>query len=222
MLIYTYINKSKENKLQKLIKKSASIAQDNKAEKEEKLLNEGFKLFTTKGFINTSIQDIVNKANVAKGTFYLYFKDKYQLRDVLITKKARKLFNDALTSLNNNYIEDFSDQIIYIINYVIDELNKDPLLLGLISKDLGWGVFNKTLLNLYSISEEEENGMYDLFIKGVEKNNLKLANPRATLFMIIELVSSTIFTSILYKEPLPIKEYKPILYNQIRNMLKNS
>ena len=64
--------------------------------------------------------------------------------------------------------------------------------------------------------------MYDLFIKGVEKNNLKLANPRATLFMIIELVSSTIFTSILYKEPLPIKEYKPILYNQIRNMLKNS
>jgi AcrR family transcriptional regulator len=222
MLIYTYINKSKENKLKKLIKKSASIAQDNKAEKEEKLLNEGFKLFTTKGFINTSIQDIVNKANVAKGTFYLYFKDKYQLRDVLITKKARKLFNDALTSLNNNYIEDFSDQIIYIINYVIDELNKDPLLLQFISKDLGWGVFNKTLLNLYSISEEEENGMYDLFIKGVEKNNLKLANPRATLFMIIELVSSTIFTSILYKEPLPIKEYKPILYNQIRNMLKNS
>jgi AcrR family transcriptional regulator len=220
MLIYTYINKSKENKLKKLIKKSASIAQDNKAEKEEKLLNEGFKLFTTKGFINTSIQDIVNKANVAKGTFYLYFKDKYQLRDVLITKKARKLFNDALTSLNNNYIEDFSDQIIYIINYVIDELNKDPLLLQFISKDLGWGVFNKTLLNLYSISEEEENGMYDLFIKGVEKNNLKLANPRATLFMIIELVSSTIFTSILYNEPLPIKEYKPILYNQIRNMLK--
>lgn len=208
--------------MKKLIKKSASIAQDNKAEKEEKLLNEGFKLFTTKGFINTSIQDIVNKANVAKGTFYLYFKDKYQLRDVLITKKARKLFNDALTSLNNNYIEDFSDQIIYIINYVIDELNKDPLLLQFISKDLGWGVFNKTLLNLYSISEEEENGMYDLFIKGVEKNNLKLANPRATLFMIIELVSSTIFTSILYKEPLPIKEYKPILYNQIRNMLKNS
>jgi AcrR family transcriptional regulator len=149
MLIYTYINKSKENKLKKLIKKPASIVQDNKAEKEEKLLNEGFKLFTTKGFINTSIQDIVNKANVAKGTFYLYFKDKYQLRDVLITKKARKLFNDALTSLNNNYIEDFSDQIIYIINYVIDELNKDPLLLGLISKDLGWGVFNKTLLNLY-------------------------------------------------------------------------
>ena len=45
MLIYTYINKSKENKLKKLIKKSASIAQDNKAEKEEKLLNEGFKLF---------------------------------------------------------------------------------------------------------------------------------------------------------------------------------
>jgi len=61
-----------------------------KDNKEERLLDEGFKLFTTKGLKNTSIQDIVNKANVAKGTFYLYFKDKYELHDILIMKKSKK------------------------------------------------------------------------------------------------------------------------------------
>ena len=38
--------------------------------------------------------------------------------------------------------------------------------------------------------------------------------------MIIELVSSTCFTSILEKEPLPIEEYKPFLYDAIRQFLK--
>ena len=36
-----------------------------------------FELFTTKGLTKTTISDIVDQAGVAKGTFYLYFKDKY-------------------------------------------------------------------------------------------------------------------------------------------------
>ena len=47
------------------------------------------------------------------------------------------------------------------------------------------------------------------------KNNLKY-----TLFMIIELASSTSFNSILYNMPLPIEEFKPILFEEIRKLLK--
>ena len=184
----------------------------DKEEKENRLLNTAFKLFTEKGLKDTSVQDIVDNASVAKGTFYLYFKDKYELRDILIAKKSEKLFSDALKSLRKNYISNFSDQIIYIINYVIDELSKNPLLLKFISKNLSWGVFNKTILNIYESTTEAENSVYDLFIKGVEENNLKLDNPEVTLFMIIELAGSTCFNSILYKDPLPIDEYKPYLY----------
>ncbi len=198
--------------------KETKMYKDNK---EERLLDEGFKLFTTKGLKNTSIQDIVNKANVAKGTFYLYFKDKYELHDILIMKKSKKLFNDALNSLNKNKVTDFVDQIIYIVDYVIDELVKDPILIQFIAKDLAWGVFNKTILELYSREEAEEDGLVSLFLTGVEENNIKLDNPQVSLFMIIELVSSTCFTSILYSEPLPIKEYKPFLHKEIKKILQN-
>ncbi len=88
---------------------------NDKFEKEHRLLNTAFKLFTEKGIKETSIQDIVDSADVAKGTFYLYFKDKYQIRDILIAKKSEKLFSDALNSLRKTYITNFSDQIIYII-----------------------------------------------------------------------------------------------------------
>ncbi len=203
-----------------IIKNDNKSVRNYKDNKEERLLDEGYKLFTKKGIKDTSIQDIVDNANVAKGTFYLYFKDKYELRDILIMKKSQKLFNDALKKLQKTKITDFCDRVIFIIDYVIDELTKNPLLLQFIAKDLGWGVFNKTILNVYSKYEDEENGVYDMFIKGTNENNLKLSNPKVTLFMILELVSSTCFTSILYKEPLPIDEYKPLLYDEIRKLIR--
>lgn len=192
---------------------------EQKNEKENRLLETAFKLFTEKGIKSTSIQDIVDNANVAKGTFYLYFKDKYEIRDVLITKKSEKLFSDALFNMRKNYLQDFSDQIIFIINYVIDELVKNPLLLKFISKNLSWGVYNETIVKLYDRQEEKADGLYSLFLKGVKENNISLKNPKVTLFMIIELVSSTCFDSILYKNPLPIEEYKPYLYDVIRGLL---
>ena len=38
--------------------------------------------------------------------------------------------------------------------------------------------------------------------------------------MIIELVSGTIFSSIMNSKPMPIKELKPYLYEEIKSMLK--
>ena len=67
----------------------------NKKQKKESLLNTAFSLFTSKGFQKTSISDIVDNAGVAKGTFYLYFSDKYDLRNKLIAHKAGVLFLDA-------------------------------------------------------------------------------------------------------------------------------
>ena len=162
----------------------------------------------------------MDKADVGKGTFYLYFKDKYEIRDILIVKKSQKLFSDALKEMRKNYIKDLSDQVIFIINYVIDELTKRPLLLKFISKNLSWGIYNTTVFRLYEETTDEEESVYNLFFRGVKENNLNLENPEVTLFMIIELVSSTCFNSILYKQPLPIEEYKPYLYETIRNLIK--
>ena len=194
--------------------------EEQKNDKENRILNTAYKLFTEKGIKDTSVQDIVDNANVAKGTFYLYFKNKYELQDILIAKKSHKLFTEALESLRKTYITNFSDQIIYVINYVIDQLTKMPILLKFISKNLSWGVYNKTINKLYEKNEEEQDSLYNLFLKGVNENNLKLKNPEVTLFMIIELTSSACFNSILYNEPLPIEEFKPYLYETIRELIK--
>ena len=194
----------------------------NKKQKNTTLLQTSFELFTEKGFTKTTISDIVNRAGLAKGTFYLYFKDKYDIRDKVIASCSNKLFSDALDALNNSYIQNFEDQIIFVINYILDELNKNKILLKLISKNLSFGIFNTTISNLSNLSNiaNDTETLYDKFVNKVNENNINLKNPKVTLFTIIELVSSTGFNSILYNEPLPLEQYKPYLYSVIRDILK--
>ena len=190
-------------------------------DKQERLLDNAFKLFTKKGVKDTSVQEITDSADVAKGTFYLYFKDKYEIRDVLIELKSRRLFNSALKELRKTDIKDITEQVIFIVDDVINSLTRNQLLFKFISKNLSWGIFSQTMQKMYEKDQEnEDNGVLTLFKKGIEESNLKIENPEVTLHMIIELVSSTCFNSIIYSSPLPINEYKPYLYDAIRKLMK--
>lgn len=110
----------------------------NKKQKNTTLLQTSFELFTEKGFTKTTISDIVNRAGLAKGTFYLYFKDKYDLRDRLVTYKTSQLFGNAHTALIEQNIQGFENQMFFVIDHIIDRLEKEPKLLQFISKNLSW------------------------------------------------------------------------------------
>ena len=191
--------------------------ESKKKEKENNILDSAFKLFTEKGIKNTSIQEIADSANVGKGTFYLYFKDKYDLQEQLIVRKSYNLFHDSLEELNKEKISDFSEQIIFIIDYVIDELTNNQSLLKFISKDLSFGLYNEKINKLLG---DKSIGVKKLFIDKIKENNLQIDNPEVVLFMIIELTSSTCFSCIMKNEPLSINEYKPYLYKSIKKLLE--
>ena len=113
----------------------------NKKRKKSALYNTAFELFTTKGLAKTTISDIVENAGVAKGTFYLYFKDKYDIRNKLISHKAGELFSEAHDALEASHITGFTAQLHFIVDNILDRLETESSLLGFISKNLSWGVF---------------------------------------------------------------------------------
>ncbi|HDN2510568.1 TPA: TetR/AcrR family transcriptional regulator [Providencia rettgeri] len=50
------------------------------------LMNAAEKLFLSKGFVNTTVSEIVRAADVAKGTFYHYFQSKNDIMEALRTR----------------------------------------------------------------------------------------------------------------------------------------
>ncbi|MGC8677431.1 MAG: TetR/AcrR family transcriptional regulator [Hydrogenobaculum sp.] len=59
------------------------------------IVEAGIKLFYEKGFTKTKISDITEKANVAHGTFYVYFKSKEDFFISILTMSRKELLENA-------------------------------------------------------------------------------------------------------------------------------
>ncbi len=187
-------------------------AEVNKQQKRESLLNTAFNLFTTKGINNTSIADIVEAAGVAKGTFYLYFKDKYDINSKLLVHKATILFESALAKMHKKGISDIREKIFFVIDDIIGALTKDKVLLMFISKNLGLG-FSRYVMESPAVMEEEP--VKEAVKQFLDDIGNTISNPRLMMYMIIELTGSSIYSAILYEQPVTIDELKPHLYKTI-------
>ena len=181
----------------------------NKQQKLTSLLNTAFNLFTTQGVAKTSIAEISQKAGIAKGTFYLYFKDKYDIRNRLISHESSKLFKNEQLG--------FEEKIIFIINHIVDELNSNQTLLTFISKNLSWGIFKEALTT--KVASDDIN-FKDVYYEMINAEDISLEEPEIMLFLIVELVSSTCYSAILYKEPADIDTIKPYLFKTVRAIIR--
>lgn len=194
-----------------------SKLEQNKKVKRDSLLDSAFNLFTSKGIHKTSISDIVNQSGVAKGTFYLYFKDKYDIRNMLIAKKASQLFHIADEALAKADIHDLYEEIIFITDNIINQFCENKALLNFISKNLSWGIFKSSLITPF---DDDDLYFYNIYTRLLNRDDYKFKDPEVMLFMIIELISSTCYSSILYDEPVSIDDLKPYLYDTIRDIIK--
>jgi len=83
-------------------------------ERKREFLNTAQELFFTKGYEQTSVEAIIKKMRLSKGTFYYYFKSKEDLLDQLTCKMGEKILEevkkiadredlDAVAKLNKAY-----------------------------------------------------------------------------------------------------------------------
>ena len=191
--------------------------EQNKQQKRTALLNSAFSLFTVKGLQKTSVSDIVEEAGVAKGTFYLYFRDKNDIRNKLISHKASQLFLAAWEELNRTDLVSFEEQILFMADYILDCLNQDKSLLTFLSKHLSWGVFKN------SLTEQESNApdsVYDLFVQMLENSGHVFRDPEIMIYLIVETISGSSYNPILYGQPASLEEMKPHIFELVRHIIK--
>lgn len=222
-------------------------ASQNKRRKRESLLNNAFDLFTQKGIADTTIADIAERAGVAKGTFYLYFKDKYDLRDRLVRHKAEQILENAYYAMRDarmygkktnaadsdaadskgvekaGILDTLEDQVVFFCDNILTQLSDNRLLLKFITKNLSWGLLKHDVGSLpaSSSTEEEEIDLITALKDYFKRSAVQYRNPEILLYMIVEFIGSTCYSSILNADPLPIEKLKPYLLQGVRAIMRS-
>jgi AcrR family transcriptional regulator len=75
----------------------------------QEIIKAGIKIFSTKGFHRTRVQDITGELDIATGTFYIYFKNKRDLFIEVVDDIIRRLLGDAAKAIKNE--KDFTKRM---------------------------------------------------------------------------------------------------------------
>lgn len=187
-----------------------------KNEKYTKILDTALGLFEKNGTHLVSIDEIVKGAGVAKGTFYLYFKDRYDLISTLIIEKASKYMSLLSDEYKPRDFGDVSTSVHHYIEYISDFLQKNKTLCILIEKNLNTCVNAVAQTKEGPIKELYEKIFSELINCGVSETEA-----RAKLYLYIELIVSSCCNAIIRETPYTIEELKPHLCQIIESSIVN-
>lgn len=187
-----------------------------KNEKYTKILDTALGLFEKNGTHLVSIDEIVKGAGVAKGTFYLYFKDRYDLISTLIIEKASKYMSLLSDEYKPRNFGDVSTSVRHYIEYISDFLQKNKTLCILIEKNLN------TCVNAVAQTKEGPiKELYEKFFSELINCGVSEAEARAKLYLYIELIVSSCCNAIIRETPYTIEELKPHLCQIIESSIVN-
>ena len=191
---------------------------DKKLAKRLKMIDAAYALFLEKGVNITAIDDVVKAAGVAKGTFYLYFKDKYDLLDQIVLSKSEGVIRGAISELQTKRkTEEMSiaEQIIFFTDRIINYMETNKELAALIHKNLS-ACFDVLLTNENSAVKEDVRLVTDLLVQ----TGLSEREAYIHLYLFTGMISSACFDAIVRGKPFSVEEPKPQIHSMIYKLAK--
>lgn len=187
-----------------------------KEQKKQSLLDAAYRLFLDKGVAKTSVDEIAKGANVAKGTFYLYFHDKDHLLQQLAYQISFRVLSEGYEFVSARQTDSFTENVILLIDYVIEYFKGNKLILRLIQRNFSWPMVEKQL-------SLREDPLWDKLMAAVEKSGVARGRTEDELFklifVILEMIGSTCYSSIIQGNPDTIDNMKSVLYGLVRKMI---
>ncbi len=191
-----------------------------KLEKKMKILDTAFSLFRNSSVSATAIDDIVKAAGIARGTFYLYFKDKSDLLEEIILYKSTEYMREVLRKTFSEYSREESDIFSFVrsfLNHYIDFLIENREMLPVMSKNL-----SSCLRNLPEFYDPEIEEIYSRMIKEMEKLGYSEQTAHITVYLIVDMMGSICSDAILLGKPFPIEQIRNTVIESALALIKNN
>ncbi|MBR5113502.1 MAG: TetR/AcrR family transcriptional regulator [Clostridia bacterium] len=195
-----------------------SKLEEKKNMKRTNILDAAAKLFMDKSFASTAVDDVVKMAGVAKGTFYLYFKDKYDLLNQIVAYKGAEVLQGGIDSLLEKEQEqemNLTEKVLFLVDFFADYLNSHRDLAALVNKNLTF--FFKSFT---SGENAEFAAVADRFISAFTSQGWTEAEAKMKVYMLTELIGTVCCEAVLETGPFTLEEIRPVLKNAAAGMLE--
>lgn len=189
---------------------------ENKIAKRNKILDSAYQLFMANSYTATAVDDVVKMAGIAKGTFYLYFKDKYDLLEQIITYKSADLLKDAMGAVDKEVPDGtLKEKTIALSEYIIDFLSEHKDFTALLDKRFAF------CFKIFSSGVNPDfSSMINKFLNCFLESGYDENTAKKIIYLITDVIGSVCCDSILGTGPYSMEDIKPILINAISNILE--
>lgn len=150
-----------------------------RARRRKTVLDAALRVFSTKGYHQTRISDIIEEASIARGTFYLYFDSKSAIFLELIDLLVQRIGENVVGVDLGPDAPPMRDQILVSVRRVLGAFQKDRSLAKLILRE-AVGIdeaVDKKLDDFYRhlhtwLQMSLENGQRIGFVKAIDTVNI--------------------------------------------------
>jgi len=99
--------------------KSSPRGQVQKQRRQEQILAAAFQVFAAQGYEAARLDDVAERAGIAKGTIYLYFRDKRQLFRAVVRSLLRKRFDAVARTFSGSAEDLLRDLVSRMYNEIV-------------------------------------------------------------------------------------------------------
>ena len=191
---------------------------ENKTLKQSRILDAATRLFLDGSVSGTAIDDVVKRAGVAKGTFYLYFRDKYDLLDQIVIRRTADIFTESCNTLRRKNAEHAmtrAEQFLFLADEIIARLREDLKFTALIDKRFSI-CFTQNALESYPGLRVA----VDYLLSLLTTRDCPPEEARKKLYILTDMVGSVCCDAILSARPCPIDEVIPTLHAILKKLLE--
>ena len=185
-----------------------SSAQEKKLEKKRRILENAYQLFKSKNIYNTAIDDIVKASGIARGTFYLYFKDKSDLIEQLLFFKSAESMKAAVHEISDR-AETYPDLASYVrafVSHYIDFLVGQKEMLAVIDKNI-----SACMRFFPDFYDEEAKSLYNDIVDRFVKSGFTAEEVEKKIYVTVTMIGSVCSDAILFGRPYDIDEVRGTL-----------
>lgn len=170
-----------------------------KVERKNEIMNISSNLFYEKGIANTTISEITYLANIGKGTFYEYFKNK----EDVIYEYIKNNFQDMYSLIDDeiDYFKTNKEKILFIVKSLFMSKSTDEKFTYIFVEFLKL-TFNKKReesKEFYEFNQQNINLISQYLKKGMEEKEFKECNVEEIAFEIISTILGNIILSLSHE-----------------------